>query len=324
MARAPLNVAANINPYINPDSAEVVNRFGKTYTPAQANGEGLEYTPYLAAAGMAKQDITLPDGTVWSEPGVPVSASTDTVLIQRDYGGSYVEIGGGDGAEFINIIHRTGSRITIASDGSVTITGAGDIVLSSDGNSVDVFDGGKVAKYSAGYSVAVSGGKTTINSAGPIELISGQDITLAAGGKINLNAQNAVDIAGARVAVSARVDTLDLYSTGKMSLESASRGLNILSAEALNLKSTKKMSLSSAEKAVIKAKGLGLDGSGEVVALVGSTIHLNSPGEEAGEVGEATPANKTALGAAPPLSIDVPKLKAYSYGNIQAGDLDDM
>ena len=324
MPSYPVNVAADSNPFVSPHASDAVANYGKTSTPAQMNGEGLEHTPYATAVGMARSDITLPSGRKWDEPGVPVSASTQGSLWQTYHGGSYVELGGGINNEFINIIHKSGSRITIASDGSVTISGAGDVVLTSDGNSVEVFDGAKEAKYSAGYNIGVTGGKTTINSAGPIVIGSGQDITLAAGGKINLNASNGIDIAGARVAITARVDTLDLYSTGKMALESGSRGMHMTSAEGLNFHSKKKLHILADDKMVVQGKGLDLKGGGGNITAVGSKVYLNSPGFDGDDAEAAVAANKTSLGAAPAYTVDVTAPVSFSLGDIQAGDVDDV
>lgn len=317
---ATYNIAEDANPAVQPGVSEVINNYGRTTLPAQMNGEGLERTPYLNAVGMAKKDVVMPSGNTWSEPGVPFSGSTQSTMWQARYGGSYVEIGGGPNAEFINIIHQSGSRITIAQDGSITISSAGDIVLTSDDNSIEVFDGAKEGMYKAGYTIGVSGGKTVINSASSIDLISGQDINLLAGGAINLNSGNGIDLATSRIALTAKVDTIDLYAEGKLSIESLTE-MHVKSGESLSVTS-KSADILSSEEMNIQGKGLGLSGGGSPIVVVGSTIDLNSPGKSVSAT-EAKAANKSALGAPPAYAVDSQQSVTYSAGGISATDVDD-
>jgi uncharacterized protein (DUF2345 family) len=317
---ATYNIAEDANPAVQPGVSEVINNYGRTTLPAQMNGEGLERTPYLNAVGMAKKDVVMPSGNTWSEPGVPFSGSTQSTMWQARYGGSYVEIGGGPNAEFINIIHQSGSRITIAQDGSITISSAGDVVLTSDENSIEVFDGAKEGMYKAGYTIGVSGGKTVINSASSIDLISGQDINLLAGGAINLNSGNGIDLATSRIAMTAKVDSIDLYAEGKLSIESLTE-MHVKSGESLSVTS-KSTDILSSEEMNIQGKGLGLSGGGSPIVVVGSTIDLNSPGKSV-SVTEAKVANKSALGAPPAYAVDSQQSVTYSAGGISATDVDD-
>lgn len=296
------NISEDANPFVAANASETLNRYGRCAVPAQINGEGLEKTPYLNAIGMAKQDIKMPSGRTWSEPGVPYSGSTRGAIWQTTYGGSYIEVGGSPSSEFINLIHKTGSRITIAGDGSITISAAGDVVLTSDENLVEVFDGTKEGVYKAGYTIGVSGGKTVINSASGIDLVSGQDINILAGGAVNINAGNGVDIASSRVAITAKVDTLDLYAEGKLSIESLTVA-NVKSGESLN----------------IQGKGISMKASGGNLAIDADEIHMNS-----GKSNDAPSANKSALKSPPPHVIDNEMPVTYSVGDIQADAIDDI
>ena len=317
---ATYNIAEDANPAIQPGNSEVINNYGRTTIPPQMNGEGLERTPYLNAVGMARTNVVMPSGNTWSEPGVPFSGSTSGVVWHARYGGSYVEIAGNPNAEFVNIIHQSGSRITIAQDGSITISSAGDIVLTSDENSIEVFDGAKEGMYKAGYTIGVSGGKTVINSASSIDLISGQDINLLAGGAINLNAGNGIDLSTTRIAMTAKVDTIDLYAEGKLSIESLTE-MHVKSGESLNIGS-KEIGILSSDEMNIQGKGLGLSGGGSPIVVVGSTIDLNSPGKSV-SVSEVKSANKSALGAPPAHVVDSQQAVTYSMGGIPATAVDD-
>lgn len=331
------NISEDANAYVGSGASDVLNSYGRTTIPAQMNGEGLESTPYMNAVGMARTGVTMPSGRVWSEPGVPFSGSTRGAVWHATYGGSYIEVGGAQNSEFVNILHRSGSRITIAPDGSVTISSSGDIVLTSDENSVEVFDGAKEGVYRAGYAVSVSGGKTIINSASSIELVSGQDINLSAGGAINLNAGNGIDLSSTRIAISAKVDTLDLYSEGKLSMQSQTQG-HLKFGEGLYA-GAKSVHITSSEGTLVAGKALSLSGSdnvkvggskislkgGSAVAMNAGQIHLNSTtaADEPDAPEAALSANISALGAPPAHTVDIELPVTYSAGGITAADVDE-
>ena len=313
-----VNVAEDSNPFVRSGASDALNTYGRTVLPSQMNGEGLENTPYMNAVGMARQGVTMPSGRVWNEPGVPFSGTTRGAVWQTTYGGSYVEVGGNPNSEFINIIHRSGARITIAQDGSVTISAAGDIVLTSDENSVEVFDGAKEGVYKAGYTIGVSGGKTVINSASGIDLISGQDINILAGGAINLNAANGIDLSSTRIAVSAKVDTLDLYSAGKLSVQSVGQ-MHINGGDATFL-TGKSIDVKSAGDIKIQGSNVSVKG-GDLVAMDAGEVYLNSGKSSAATAAKA--ANISALGSPPAYVVDTEIKVQYSSGGISATDVDD-
>ena len=313
-----VNIAEDANPFVRSGASEVMNTYGRTVLPSQMNGEGLENTPYMNAVGMARQGVQMPSGRVWNEPGVPFSGTTRGAIWQTTYGGSYVEVGGNPNSEFINIIHRSGARVTIASDGSVTISAAGDIVLTSDENSIEVFDGAKEGVYKAGYTIGVSGGKTVINSAAGIDFISGQDINILAGGAINLNAANGIDLSSTRIAVSAKVDTLDLYAAGKLSIQSIGE-THINGGDATYL-TGKSIDMKSAGAIKIDGTSFSVAG-GDLVAMDAGEGHINSGRSTSATAAKS--ANISALGSPPAHVVDTEMPVNYSSGGISATDIDD-
>ena len=313
-----VNIAEDANPFVRSGASEVMNTYGRTVLPSQMNGEGLESTPYMNAVGMARQGVQMPSGRVWNEPGVPFSGTTRGAVWQTTYGGSYVEVGGNPNSEFINIIHRSGARVTIASDGSVTISAAGDIVLTSDENSIEVFDGAKEGVYKAGYTIGVSGGKTVINSAAGIDFISGQDINILAGGAINLNAANGIDLSSTRIAMSAKVDTLDLYAAGKLSIQSIGE-THINGGDATYL-TGKSIDMKSAGAIKIDGSSFSVAG-GDLVAMDAGEVHINSGRSTSATAAKA--ANISALGSPPAYVVDTEMPVNYSSGSISATDIDD-
>ncbi len=313
-----VNVAEDSNPFVRSGASDVMNTYGRTVLPSQMNGEGLENTPYMNAVGMARQSVQMPSGRVWNEPGVPFSGTTRGAVWQTTYGGSYVEVGGNPNSEFINIIHRSGARVTIAPDGSVTISAAGDIVLTSDENSIEVFDGAKEGVYRSGYTIGVSGGKTVINSAAGIDLVSGQDINILAGGAINLNAANGIDLSSTRIAMSAKVDTLDLYSAGKLSVQSL--GETHINGGAATYFTGKTLDIKSAGALKLDGTSFSVKG-GSQIAMDAGEVHLNSGKSSSAAAAKA--ANVSALGSPPAYVVDTEMPVNYSSGGASATDVDD-
>jgi hypothetical protein len=120
--------------------------------------------------------------------------------------------------------------------------------------------------------------------------------------------------------MTAKVDSIDLYAEGKLSIESLTE-MHVKSGESLSVTS-KSTDILSSEEMNIQGKGLGLSGGGSPIVVVGSTIDLNSPGKSV-SVTEAKVANKSALGAPPAYAVDSQQSVTYSAGGISATDVDD-
>ena len=95
-----------------------------------------------------------------------------------------------------------------------------------------------------------------------MNLKSKSNLNIDVGGSLAINVGESIDIAGAKVAVTAKVDALDLLGAKKVALQSASGSVGIKSLNPLYLQSD----------GAINIKG------GGQVKVGGSQIHMNSPG----------------------------------------------
>lgn len=331
----PRTAAQFENPYLAP-SQDAVNNFGNPALPPQITGEDLEYTPAVVQAA-TQRSVTFSNGYTSNEPASPSTGHvTDTAVWHTRYGGSNITMSGKNTSdEYIDITHASGSRITLDGNGNITIKAMGRVFVGSEGDIEESSEGFKLAHHASGYALEVSGGKVQIISAGDVEISTGGNMTLNAGGKMTLNAGDAIDMAGSKIAATARVDAVDIVAASKLALHSQAKGLSINSVEGLFMQSGKKMSVKSGEDMIvqsdasmgikasdnvgvqavggtlgIKSQGsatisssvnVGLNASGLLMAK-GSAIHFNSPGMDPADVADADDADD----ALPAVAANVP------------------
>ena len=249
------------NPYLAP-SQEVVSNYGNPALPPAIHGENFEYTGALPAS-VARRTSTTSHGSFVDEPGVPMPGGKDTSVWETRYAGSSIVLSGKNTTdEYIHIIHANGSRVTIDGNGNVTVKAMGKLHLGSESNIEENADGAKIGVYPNGYTVEISNGKCNITSSGDMNLKSKSNLNIDVGGSLAINVGESIDIAGAKVAVTAKVDALDLLGAKKVALQSASGSVGIKSLNPLYLQSD----------GAINIKG------GGQVKVGGSQIHMNSPG----------------------------------------------
>lgn len=223
------------NPYLN-SSSDAVRNYGNPPLPPQMTGEDIELTPVAVVSALSNPN----------DPGVPFNGNINSSVWQTRYGGTFIELSGKENTdEFLNIMHSSGSHISIDQHGSVIIRAFGDEARMIEGNSYEGIAGSKNIKATEGYSLEVSGGKCIIHSAGDLSITSGGDLSIGSGKKLTINGALAVDISGSRIALSSREDSIDLLSNNKV---------NITASVDISLK-----------------------GSGDI-KLGGSKIYLNDPG----------------------------------------------
>ncbi len=247
------------NPYM-PPSQDAISNYGQAGMPWQFHGEGIERSPLLTQAAFRKT-TTAGEFTI-DEPLRPVAANVKTSVWSTRYHGSHIELAGStDDSEFISITHTSGSHITLDAHGNITIKSFGRTHNSTEGDMQEVVGGSKMGVYEKGYGLYVSGGKCVIQTSGDLDLYAGGDINMSAGGKLAINVGDSIDIAGSRIAATARVDNIDLLSIGKMSIEAR--------AGQVGIKGNTKVAIESAAGIDISAAAM--------TKLGGSEIHLNSP-----------------------------------------------
>lgn len=315
--------SSNENKYLA-SSQDAFNNFGNPGMPYQFNGEGIDKSPLVTQAAFRKvtnfRDFTI------NEPMRPVAANVRTAVWQARYGGTSIELAGNtDDNEFVSITHASGSHITLDSKGNITIKSFGSTYNGTEGNMEEIVAGSKLGIYDTGFGILVKGGKCVIETAGDMEFQAGGNIDISAGGKLAINIGNSIDIAGSRIAATARVDAIDLIATGKMALQSKAVGLSIDSTEAVFVQSGKGISFKSAEDFIVQSEtnfslkaadnigiqavggtlGLKSQGSATIASSVnvglgatgnilvkGAQIHLNSPGLNPAAVSDADDAGE--------------------------------
>jgi hypothetical protein len=257
----PLPPVEGVNPYLAP-SQDVVMNYGNPAMPPAIHGENFEFTSALVSSA-ARRSTTTSGGAVVDEPGVPPPGGKDTSVWETRYGGSSIVMSGKNTSdEFIHITHANGSRVTIDGNGNITIKAMGKLHLGSENNIEENADGAKVGIYPKGYSVEITDGKCNITSTGDMNLTSKSNLNINVGGNLAINVGESIDIAGARVAMTAKVDALDLLAANKVALQSSGGEVNI-------------------------------KGSGQI-KIGGSQVHLNSPGSAPAAAIAASTATATA------------------------------
>jgi len=270
-----------VNPYLAPSQDAVMN-YGNPAMPPAIHGENFEFTPALVSSA-ARRSTTTSGGAVVDEPGVPPPGGKDTSVWETRYGGSSIVMSGKNTSdEFIHITHANGSRVTIDGNGNITIKAMGKLHLGSESNIEENADGAKVGVYPKGYSVEITDGKCNITSTGDMNLTSKSNLNINVGGSLAINVGESIDIAGARVAMTAKVDALDLLAAKKVVLESSGGSVGIKSVSPLYLQASGEINIK----------------SGGQVKVGGSQIHLNSPGSAPADAITAVAAS-TATAEAP-------------------------
>lgn len=321
-----INASQFENPYLAP-SQDAVDNFGRPALPPQMTGEDIEQTPALVQAA-TRRTVQFSSGYSSAEPHGPSRGHvTNTSVWHTRYGGSNITMSGKNTSdEYIDISHASGSRVTLDGNGNITIKAMGRVYIGSEDMIEESSEGFKLAHHAAGYALEVTSGKVQIISAGDVEISSHANMTLNAGGRLILNAGDSIDMAGSRIAATARVDAIDLVAAGKMALHSQKTGLSINSTEGMFIQSGKKLSVKSGEDMIIQSSqnlgmkaednvgvqsvggtlglksmgsatiassvNVGFNASG-LVMVKGSAIHLNSPGIDPADVPDSDDAEET-------------------------------
>jgi hypothetical protein len=304
--REPISPIAGVDNYTIPGKL-VIDKAALGPLPSQMSGENIEETPILPADANRVEDTYTEETRgetpqTYREPGMPYAGSVKSTIWQSRYGGAYIEVAGKkDEPEFINIVHTSGTHITLDPSGSIIIKSFGDTHNITRGNMYESTKGEKVQINSGGYTIHVKDGTLDIRSEGNLNISSGADMNISAAGKLTMNIGDAMDVAAARIALTARVDSLDLVSNTKTRITAASEmslrseaSMRFLTNSAMDIKAASSITnqtggaynVRSSEATNIQAGGqINLKAGGNVNAD-GSNVFLNS-----GRAGNAPNAN---------------------------------
>jgi hypothetical protein len=276
--RIPANTNSGIQNWLLPSDLSTANvaRPGGALPP-QMSGENIDETPILPAESNRISGLNYSSETIrnrehrYTEPDLPYGGTVNSSVWHTRHGGAYIEVSGKRGIpEFINIVHTSGTHITLDPNGSIIIKSFGDTHNVTKGNSFETSSGEKVQVHGGGYTIHVKGGTMDIRSEGNMNFSCGADMSISAAGKLTMNVGDGLDLAAARIALNARVDTLDLVSNSKTRITSLSQ---------LDLRSAGSMKVYSESNIDVKSDGtLTTQAEGALNARAGDAMNLHSSG----------------------------------------------
>jgi hypothetical protein len=262
------------DPYTAP-SKEAAEEYGKpTLHPAQG-GEDLETTQLMV------QNAIGGDG-----PGVPSGSSPQKNVVWKSrYGDSYMQIDGGDNAEFMLLSHESGSHILIDQLGNIKIKSFSDMFMSSEGTSYDKSNGSRSVEIEGEYKIKSK--NATIEVSGDLNHMVKGNYNLNVGGKIGIVAGHGFEVAAQRVAIEAVSEHINLKSAEKFKVQAGGVS-SIKSGGEMFITAGGTIDVSGAGVVSMSSSGgaLNLTASADV-AVDGANIHLNS-----GNSSAATPSSQ--------------------------------
>jgi muramidase (phage lysozyme)/uncharacterized protein (DUF2345 family) len=283
--------------------------YGNSALPAQVTGEDIHLTPVVAAETMRRSSSTRSGSSTINEPGVQVGGSKRSSVWTARRNGSYIEMHAGQGtaAEFITIMHSSGSSVRLDQQGNVIIKSSGRTHTSSENNYELAVKGSSTVISDKGYTISVSAGGVTIDSDSDINLTSGGNIRLQAAGDLLLNSGGSLDFASGRIGMHARVDNIDMAAANKIAVQAKT---------SIGLKSDTTIGLQS--------NGIGLKAVGNI-NVGGGKIYLNdsagTPADVPAALATRAPAPPAAGASSPP--EDNTELSDPTPEGVSMGSLDE-
>lgn len=349
------------NPYLK-NNPEVIDNFGNKALPPQATGEDVHKTPIAPAMNNARNYAST-DTAVY-HPGVPLGGSYKTGVWNARYDGSYIEMhaGASRDQEHINVVHRSGSHITLDQNGNITISSTGRVHISSANDLEQNVEGYSTNVSKGGYAILVDGGGLSLTSTGDINIRSNSNINLGAGGNIFMTSGGAFEVAAPKIGMTAEAGIISLAAGQNIAMQSA--GDITSKAKNMAMNASAKIGVSAAGDLTVKAanlvlasegnlhqkgNGVVLEGStmgiksagyatiqaGGFANIVGSQVHLNDGGSvDSVDVPDVLVIDDTQgavkpqgpAGSPPPMGVGsaTSKLKAPKPGSIAVTDTDDL
>jgi uncharacterized protein (DUF2345 family) len=213
--------------------------------------------------------------------------------------------GQGTAAEFITIMHSSGSSVRLDQQGNVIIKSSGRTHTSSENNYELAVKGSSTVISDKGYTISVSAGGVTIDSDSDINLTSGGNIRLQAAGDLLLNSGSSMDFASGRIGMHARVDNIDIAAANKITVQAKT---------SIGLKSDTTIGFQS--------NGIGLKAVGNI-NVGGGKIYLNdaagTPSDIPAALATRAPEPPVAGAASPPddsVDLSDPTPEGVSMGSL--------
>lgn len=244
-----------------------------------ATGEELHKTSVLAKNVTGGQPVRTSDGRNWATPKSGYNAEYPHNYVHESKSGHVFELDDTPGHERVNLYHRSGSHVEINSNGQMTLksTGSAFIVMEQNG----------YVRISGDAQVTVEG-KASLLVENDCDLqVDGTltqrvfgDYQLEVSGRYDVNVGEAIRMRGAKVAVEANADNVDIISKNNTNLQSGA-SLNIKSKDNVNVQ---------------PGATLNLKTGGNILMTADGEIHMNSDNAEAGTAATASPTDMKAPG----------------------------
>ena len=146
-----------------------------------ARGENLDQTSVAAKNITAMPGIETADGSSWSQPSSPYSASYPNNWVHETKSGHVFELDDTPGAERINLYHTAGSFVEMDARGTMVVKSGGNMYMIIEANGNVYIDG-----------------KYTVTATGDMSLYAKNDMTIKVDGnmKTNVHGNYELNVAG--------------------------------------------------------------------------------------------------------------------------------
>lgn len=221
---------SNLNNLYSPDMSRL------------ARGEELHNTSVLTKNATGGEPVNTTGTQKWTTPVSPYAAKYPNNYVHETKSGHVFEMDDTPGSERINLYHRSGSHIEVNSAGQTTIKSVGSAFIVMDQNGYIRIRGNASINVEGVADIRFENDLNMVVDGSMKQTVFG-DYTLEVSGRTDINSGEAIRARGA-----------------KISMESATENIDILSKNDLNLQSGAITSIGSAGN----------------IQMSGSQIHLNS------------------------------------------------
>ena len=240
-----------------------------------ARGENLDQTSVAAKNITAMPGIETADGSSWSQPSSPYSASYPNNWVHETKSGHVFELDDTPGAERINLYHTAGSFVEMDARGTMVFKSGGNMYMIIEANG-NVYIDGKYTVTATGDMSLYAKNDMTIKVDGNMKTNVHGNYELNVAGYMHTNVGDAIRTRGLKVALESQ-DDFDIFAGREFHLGAPI--VSLKSADDLYLNSTSgNIEIKATANTNIYA---GVDAnvrSGEQVNLQSATINVNASG----------------------------------------------
>jgi len=264
---------------------------GQPQNSRLARGENLEQT-YNSDVEITKvSDVVSSSGETWSEPGSAYRARYPYNRVIETASGHSIELDDTPGGERIMIYHNSGSYVQVDPVGTSTYKSTGDKFDVNESN-MHVYVGGKSDVTILGDCYLRVEGSRSEEIMGDSRTIVHGNYELNVGGFANMNVSDEMQMRGARVALEAKVEDVNIL---------AAKNLNMTGKKSASVNSEKSVSVQSNEVLGIKSQNTSMESE--------TAINMKS--------------ERINIGGGSKISLNASLVSIDDYVNLSTGDSDE-